>query len=122
LQGDKEGEFNKRIKVEPNPKGKVPNNYLFLPQDTSGRPHPAPMQPHLAGWAIGAYSKQGDVVLDPMMGAGTTWVEAVKLERKFIGIELYDEYINLAQMSIDRLERGDNPYYGLKKEWEKRNG
>lgn len=122
LQGDKEGEFTKRVKVEPNPLGKVPNNYLFLPQDTSGRPHPAPMQPHLAEWAIGAYSEEGETVLDPMMGAGTTWIEAEKLGRKFIGIELFEEYLNLAQMSMDRLKREENPYYGLKKEWEKRNG
>ena len=122
LQGDKEGEFTKRVKVEPNPKGKVPNNYLFLPQDTSARPHPAPMQPRLAEWAIGAYSEEGETVLDPMMGAGTTWIEAEKLGRNFIGIELYEEYVNLAQMSMDRLKRGENPYYGLKKEWEKRHG
>lgn len=122
LQGDEEGEFNKRVKVEPNPKGKVPNNYLFLPQDTSARPHPAPMQPRLAEWAINAYSQGGELVLDPMMGAGTTWIEAEKAGRKFIGIELYREYINLAHMSFERLKRGENPYYGLKKEWETRHG
>jgi len=121
LQGDKDGEFDKRVKVEPNPKGKVPNNYLFLPQDTSGRPHPAPMQPRLAEWAIQAYSQEGDTVLDPMMGAGTTWIEAEKVNRNFKGIELYDEYISMAYLSMERLKRGDNPYYGLKKEWEKRN-
>jgi site-specific DNA-methyltransferase (adenine-specific) len=80
------------------------------------------MQPKLAEWAIKAYSKEGDIVLDPMMGAGTTWIEAYKLNRNFIGIELFDEYIEIAEMSKARLDRGENPYYGLKKEWEKKHG
>lgn len=122
LQGDKEGEFTKRKKVEPNPLGKVPNNYLLLPQDTTGRPHPAPMLPALANWAIRAYSKEGDWVLDPMAGIGTTWIESIKLNRKFMGIEMVGEYILKADMSKERLDRGDDPYRGLKKEWEERNG
>jgi DNA modification methylase len=122
LQGDKEGEFTKRKKVEPHPDGKVPNNYLLLPQDTSGRPHPAPMTPKLANWAIRAYSQEGDTVLDPMAGIGTTWIECEKLNRQFIGIELIGMYIDIANLSMKRLRRGDNPYNGLKKEWEAQNG
>ncbi len=121
LQGDLEGEFTKRKKVEPHPKGKVPNNYLLLPQDTSGRPHPAPMTPKLANWAIRAYTQEGERVLDPMAGIGTTWIECIKLKRQFVGTELVAEYIRIANMSKARLERGDHPYNGLKKEWEAQN-
>lgn len=120
LMGDKEGEFTKRKKVEPHPKGKVPNNYLLLPQDTTARPHPAPMLPQLANWAIRAYSKEGDRILDPMSGIGTTWIEATKLKRWFYGIELFQEYVDIANLSMERYERGDNPYRGLKKEWEEK--
>ncbi len=118
LQGDQEGEFTKRKKVEPHPDGKVPNNYLLLPQDTSGRPHPAPMTPKLANWAIRAYTKEGDSVLDPMAGIGTTGIESTILNRHFVGIELVREYIEIADLSMKRLKRGDPPYNGLKKEWE----
>lgn len=118
LQGDQEGEFTKRKKVRPHPKGKVPNNYLLLPQDTSGRPHPAPMTPKLANWAIRAYTQEGDNVLDPMAGIGTTWIECIKLKRNFVGVELVHDYIEIAHMSKMRLERGEHPYNGLKKEWE----
>lgn len=118
LQGDKEGEFTKRVKVEPHPDGKIPNNYLLLPQDTTARPHPAPMLPQLANWAIRAYTEKDDWVLDPMAGAGTTWIEATKLERKFYGIELFPQYVALANLSMLRYNRGDDPYRGLKKEWE----
>lgn len=122
LQGDKEGEFTKRKKVEPNPLGKVPNNYLLLPQDTTARPHPAPMLPALANWAIRAYSQEGDMVLDPMAGIGTTWIECEKLNRQFTGVEMVAEYFYKAMMSKERLDRGEDPYRGLKKEWEEQNG
>jgi DNA modification methylase len=121
LSGDKDGEYNKRKKVEPNPKGAMPVNYLMEAQDTTARPHPAPMQPKIANWAIRAYTKEGDIVLDPMMGAGTTAVESERLKRRWLGFELYDEYVNLTRLSLQRFRQGKDPYRGLKKAWEKEN-
>lgn len=120
LSGDLDGEYDKRKKVEPNPKGATPPNYILEAQDTTGRPHPATMLPQLASWAIRAYTEPGEMVLDPMMGAGTTAVEATKLERQWMGSELYLEYIGQAILSLERLERGEDPYRGLRKEWEER--
>lgn len=45
---------------------------------------------HILSW-----SNVGDIVLDPFAGSGTTGVEAIKLERKFIGIELAQEYYDM---------------------------
>ena len=119
LSADMEGEYGEQTKtVSPNPKGATPPNHLTLPQDTSRRPHPAPMLPLLADWAIRAYSEPGDLVCDPMAGIGTTWIEATKLGREFIGFELFPEYIEIANLSMERYKRGDDPYNGLKKEWE----
>jgi len=119
LSADLEGEYGEEDKrVKPNPKGATHPNYLNLPQDTSRRPHPAPMLPLLANWAIRAYSKTDELVLDPMAGIGTTWIESIKLHRKFIGFELFPEYIEIAKLSKERLDRGDDPYNGLKDEWE----
>ena len=56
-----------------------------------------------------------------MMGAGTTAVEAERLKRRWIGIELYEEYVDLTRLSLQRLRRGEEPYRGLKKAWEERN-
>jgi modification methylase len=46
-------------------------------------------------------TKQGDVVLDPFFGTGTTGAVAKKLKRNFIGIEKEAEYVSLAQERID---------------------
>jgi len=119
LSADLNGEYGepKYKKVEPNPGGATAPNYLILPQDYSKRPHPAPMSPDLANWAIRAYTQPGDTVLDPMAGIGTTWVECEKLGRNFIGFEMYSEYIEIANLSIARLRRGEDPYNGLINEW-----
>ena len=44
---------------------------------------------------IKASTKEGDVVLDPFMGSGTTAYVAQKLSRKWIGIELNPEYVKI---------------------------
>ncbi len=43
---------------------------------------------------IQAGTKKGDVVLDPFAGSGTTLLEAIKLERGFIGIEINKQYVD----------------------------
>jgi modification methylase len=49
-------------------------------------------------------TKQGDIVLDPFFGTGTTGAAARKLKRKFIGIEREPEYVSLAKKRIDAVE------------------
>jgi len=119
LSSDLNGDYGepKYKKVKPNPAGATPPNYLILPQDYSKRPHPAPMSPALANWAIRAYTQEGDTVLDPMMGIGTTMIECMKLNRHFVGFELYQEYIDIANLSAYRLKNDKDPYNGLIKEW-----
>lgn len=51
---------------------------------------------------IKAGCPKGGIVLDPFMGAGTTAVVANKLDRNFIGIELNDDYIKIAQNRIHK--------------------
>lgn len=122
LSADLNGEYgDSRKMVKPNAGGATPPNYLILAQDYSKRPHPAPMSPALANWAIRAYTQEGDTVLDPMMGIGTTMIECMKLNRHFIGFELYQEYIDIAMLSAYRLKNGEDPYNGLIKEWRKIN-
>ncbi len=49
-----------------------------------------------------AGSREGDTVLDPFNGAGTTGVAALKHSRKYIGIELNPEYIELTKARIEK--------------------
>lgn len=55
---------------------------------------------HVARWAIQAFSKPGDWVLDPTMGAGTTAVEALNHGRNVFGVEI--QYIDVVQANIEK--------------------
>jgi site-specific DNA-methyltransferase (adenine-specific) len=50
---------------------------------------------------ITSHSNPGDLILDPFMGSGTTCVAAKMLGRKYIGIELEQKYIDIAQARLD---------------------
>jgi DNA modification methylase len=62
--------------------------------------HPAPFPEDLARDHILTWSNPEDIVLDPMMGSGTTGKMAVKYQRNFIGIEISQEYLTIAQKRI----------------------
>lgn len=65
-------------------------------------PHPATFSYQLAQDLIYSYSNEGDVVLDPFMGYGTSAIAAASLNRRFIGFELSQEYADLAENRIIR--------------------
>ena len=58
-------------------------------------PHPAPFPEKLAEDHILSWSNEGDTVLDPMAGSGTTLKMAKKNKRNYIGIEISKEYIDI---------------------------
>ena len=62
--------------------------------------HPAPFPVELPRRLIELYAFQGDVVLDPFMGSGTTAVAAVKTGRHFVGYEIQEEYADRARRRI----------------------
>lgn len=65
------------------------------------RLHPAPFPEHLVKDHILSWSNPDDVVFDCFMGSGTTGAVAVKNGRKFIGIELDEDYFGIAQGRIN---------------------
>ena len=65
--------------------------------------HPAPFPEELPYRLIQLYSFTNDIVLDPFMGSGTTAVAALKSERFYVGYEINEEYINLANNRIKSL-------------------
>jgi SAM-dependent methyltransferase len=62
--------------------------------------HPAKMLPAIARHAIAAYSQPGELVLDPMCGIGTTLVEATRLGRDAVGVELEPRWADLAYANL----------------------
>lgn len=112
-----------------NPKGRVPDDtWILRPQDVPGGfppegdtwyvPrvcgtfkeragwHGCQMPEQLLGRIIRACSNEGDVVLDPFAGSGTTLVVAKKLGRRYIGFELSPDYAAQAQARLDAARVG----------------
>ncbi|HTY89538.1 MAG TPA: site-specific DNA-methyltransferase, partial [Methanocella sp.] len=58
--------------------------------------HPAPYPVELPSRCIKLYTFEGDVVLDPFIGSGTTAVAAKMLNRHYVGYEVDKEYVELA--------------------------
>jgi len=77
-----------------------PTNVLHFATETSNKNHSAVFPRALPEWFIKLFTKEGDVVLDPFVGSGTTASIAQDMGRHFIGIELYEEYYQLALENI----------------------
>ena len=67
--------------------------------------HPAQYPEKLIERIILAATNPQDVVLDPFLGSGTTAVVANKLERKYIGFEIEEEYIQMANTRLQNIKR-----------------
>ncbi|MDR2462082.1 MAG: site-specific DNA-methyltransferase [Mycoplasmataceae bacterium] len=65
--------------------------------------HPTQKPLELLKRIIAAASNEGDTILDPFMGSGTTGVAAKILKRNFIGIEMEKTYVDLANKRINTL-------------------
>ncbi len=63
--------------------------------------HPAPFPEELPHRLIQLYSFKNDVILDPLCGSGTACVSALKDERNFIGYDIKEEYVELANRRIN---------------------
>lgn len=68
------------------------------------RQHPAPFPDKIPYDLIQTFTKENDLILDPMVGSGSTCVAASVLNRKYIGIDISEEYCIIARKRIDDLE------------------
>ena len=62
--------------------------------------HPAPFPLELPYRLIQLYTFEGEVVLDPFMGSGQTAIAAIKTDRHYVGYEINEEYLKLAERRI----------------------
>lgn len=94
-----------------------PTNVLYMATECSNKNHSAVFPVRLPRWFIKLFTKPNDVVLDPFMGSGTTAVAAIQLGRNFIGIDIQNKFIKLANERVSEIQIGipsiadENEYY-----------
>lgn len=84
-------------------KEKVKPNIWEIAVAKNKTKHPAVFPEQLVIDHILSWSNEGDIVLDAFMGSGTTALACIKTNRKYIGIELNKEYVDLAEERIKHL-------------------
>jgi len=77
-----------------------PTNVLHLATETGNRNHSAVFPKAIPEWFIKLFTKQGDWVLDPFAGSGTTLEVARRLERNSVGIEIMKKYYNISRRNL----------------------
>ena len=88
---------------------KYPTSLLkFSKVSPSKMQHPTQKPIDLLEYLIKTYSNEGDTVLDNCMGSGSTGVSALKTGRNFIGIELDENYFQIAKKRIEEVQKEEN--------------
>lgn len=106
-QYDNEGNLNKTSNIKPIPEYSLRNNIWKYNVSFNDKivKHPAVFPEQLAEDCILSWSVEGDTVLDPFMGSGTTAKMALLNNRNYIGFEINENYYNGI---IERLDKFKN--------------
>src|SRR4029077_19441424 len=93
-----------------NPLGKNPGDLWVIPNVKSNHvektEHPCQFPVELVERLILAMTNEGDWVLDPFLGTGTTAIAALMHRRKAIGAELQESYLDIARIRLASAESG----------------
>ncbi len=81
-----------------------PTNVLHLATECNNKNHSAAFPEELPEWFIKLFTKEGDTVLDPFMGSGTTNFVANRMKRNSIGIEILPDYYEMVKNDIQPVE------------------
>jgi len=79
--------------------------HYTLIDKASSKDHPCAKPQKGWDWLVNKVSLEGETVLDPFMGSGTTGVSCVKLGRKFVGIEISEKYFDVSCRRIEQAVR-----------------
>jgi len=96
--------FGKNISNWIGRKMAYPSNVLHLATESSNKKHSAAFPKELPRWFIKLFTKEGDVVLDPFLGSGTTSVVSKEMRRNSIGIEILEDYYKIAQENVAKIQ------------------
>lgn len=103
------GAKKKQDNWTPNPKGAKPKDVIEVPTTCNGMgettPHPTQKPEELLRKFVLASSNEGELVLDPFSGSGTTLVVAEQLNRRWMGCDLSMEYNSWAVRRIEDVRR-----------------
>ena len=64
--------------------------------------HPTQKPVSLMEWLIKTYTNEGEIVLDNCIGAGTTAIACIRTNRKYIGIDISQEYVDIPNNRIQQ--------------------
>ena len=79
-----------------------PTNVLHLATECANKGHSAAFPKDLPDWFIRLFTKEGDVVLDPFAGSGTTLEVALARKRRAIGTEIHQPYFELMLENVGK--------------------
>jgi DNA modification methylase len=104
------GKQTKAVHVKNEEGTRYPRSVLyFKTAEDEGKYHPTQKPIALYEYLINTYSNEGDTILDPCMGSGTTGVACVNTNRNFIGIEKEENYYKIAEQRISSTVSLDEP-------------
>lgn len=96
----------KNKKILPHPLGALPKNIISGGVSSRIGEHQAIQPLYLPEKYIKATTNEGDLVVDPWMGSGTTGVVALSLNRRFIGFDIVESYITEAKTRFEETQKG----------------
>jgi len=82
-----------------------PTNVLHMATECGNKGHSATFPKALPQWFINLFTEEGDTVLDPFAGSGTTLEAAHKLNRNSIGIEINHNFHELMKQNLKKREK-----------------
>lgn len=95
--GGENGRTKKNFNIN---KEKIMGNIWDIAVAKNNTGHPAVFPLDIPIRHIKTWTNENDIVLDPFLGSGTTGIAAMELNRKFIGIEMNEDYYNIAKKRI----------------------
>ncbi len=81
-----------------------PTNVLHMATECYNRNHSATFPVALPRWFIKLFTVEGDTVLDPFVGSGTTAVAAIEMGRNYIGVDINEEYCQVARNRVSEIQ------------------
>ena len=106
------GKQTKEVHVKNTEGTRYPRSVLyFKTAEDEGKLHPTQKPIALYEYLVKTYSNEGDTILDPCMGSGTTGIACLNTNRDFIGIERDENYYAVAEerLKTDEQVAQDNP-------------
>ncbi|MFW9943066.1 MAG: DNA-methyltransferase [Candidatus Thorarchaeota archaeon] len=79
------------------------SNVIEFPTVCYNKQHSAAFPLELPTWFLKLFTRKGDIVLDPFMGSGTTAYAALSMGRNYLGVELNQDFVDLATDHISSL-------------------